>query len=1614
MKLNWLPMNYLDSDSLKLSELTLLDNNYNLLFVYSALNFEKLNNMLNDQLGLFEQNQCRQLFYELSFDLIKGIPEAKRMAMTASSHKELVFKLKETLKRKDYLHTGEPSFCKTAFLFTGLGSTYSGMGMKLYFKNFLFKKHVSNCFKILSDLGYQNSDKLFSSNLNLQSSAVMPALLALEYSLFKMWGNYGIRPDFVAGHSVGEFAAAAAAGVVSLEDGLYLMYEMGKLLDSVEEKGAMATVKADEKIVNEILLDNKNLVMAVKNHEESFVISGPEKDIFDLINTNELNIKLKKLNIPNAFHSPLTGRLNDKFYDLISSINLNEPHVPLISCVTGEKLTDEEAKNPLYWAKTLNRKIDLPKTFESLDKCGANTFLEIGPSPHLTGFGKLDKNIGSYRFTSSLIKGHDDVNRILNAAASLFNSGLNPDLEQLYSDFNIKLKNNLKYAVKTEESKLAGFYAVQEKAYNEFILSDWVLFIKNLINDVMDINIELNSNEPVISYGFDSLMAMELKNRLAKNPGINFSISALSPNSTIKFIAEKVSKAFKLQNINKFAQEIKPDIKSRHLPFGLTDVQHAYLIGRKDVFDLGNVSCHLYMEIDIEDCNFINAEKAVNKIIQRHDALRTIFRDDSTQIFLKEVPYYEIECKNLNGNGFCDHELIKTRETMSHQVLDEKTWPLFEIKASQFSGNKTRFHISFDLLIGDGMSLMVFAEELAKAYLDPGINFTPLNISFRDFVLFEKENQKTDLYLTDLDFWKNRIDRIPPGPELPLWVNPSNVSKPKFVRYNARFQKDKWYKIKELTKKYGISPSSFLVSIFSVVLNNYSSTDNFSINLTMFNRKSLHPDINKIAGDSTSIFLLPFDFKEKKRAKDFFEITQQNIYEALDHGQVSAVKVIQELRKIDGKSKDIVFPVVFTSMLPITSHKPKGFFPENIEIDVPYSIFQTPQVWIDHQVYEEAEELVFNWDVVEALFPENFISDMFSSYCRLLDDFSQKDFLWNAEFGFEINKAQRLTRDLVNSTEQPLSDELLHTMFVQQADKNPDKTAIITPDISITYKELYSSAFSLSKLLISYGASRNKLIGVVMEKGFEQVVSVLGILFSGAAYLPIDSNLPERRINRILKNSKAEIVLTDNPNINFRKDTSVIDFNIITFQDMDIRDFRPCQSIDDLCYVIYTSGSTGNPKGVMIDHKGAVNTIRDINTRFSVTENDTTICLAELGFDLSVYDIFGTLGAGGTLVIPSEDQKKDPSHWLDLVAENQVTIWNSVPAMMAMMLEYAGLKNKNILSSLRLIMLSGDKIIPSLINDIEHLAGNAEIISLGGATEASIWSIYFPLKELPENALSVPYGRPMSNQKFYVLNQFLENCPDFVTGEIYISGAGLSKGYLNDKEKTRNSFLTNYKTDEKLYKTGDIGYYMPDGNIEIIGRVDSQVKIRGHRIELEEIEVNLRKHPDVKDAVALVVNKTHLAVFYTFKEPPLPKEELTSFLNKTLPAYMVPEHYIHVLEFPLNRNGKVDRKAMADSFEFKKEKKEILTPGTELEKEVYEIFKTCLQADDFGTNENFFHLGGDSILAIRLINKINEKFISEITLKDLMNNPVINKLAELIEKKSAQSKKNFALEEGLI
>ena len=365
---------------------------------------------------------------------------------------------------------------------------------------------------------------------------------------------------------------------------------------------------------------------------------------------------------------------------------------------------------------------------------------------------------------------------------------------------------------------------------------------------------------------------------------------------------------------------------------------------------------------------------------------------------------------------------------------------------------------------------------------------------------------------------------------------------------------------------------------------------------------------------------------------------------------------------------------------------------------------------------------------------------------------------------------------------------MLHDLFERQVTGKPDHPAVISATGRLSYEQLSHRSNQTGRLLQKKGVKPNHLVAVVMEKGWEQVVAVLGILKSGAAYIPINPEIPGDRLNHILKDANVRFVLTQSwlkKKLGWPQSVECISINNLDFSERSSRIPNPAQNQTDLAYVIYTSGSTGVPKGVMIDHRGAVNTIVDINERFGIGAEDKVFALSDLSFDLSVFDIFGTLAAGATIVMPNSSGTKDPAHWLQLINREQVTVWNSVPALMGMLAAFVSGQTDLFSQALRLIMLSGDRIPCDLPEKIRTLFQNISLISLGGATEASIWSIIYPIENIDPNWESIPYGRPMKNQRFYVLNDAMENCPDWVQGQLYIGGAGLAKGYWKDEEKTK-------------------------------------------------------------------------------------------------------------------------------------------------------------------------------------------------------------------------------------
>jgi amino acid adenylation domain-containing protein len=990
--------------------------------------------------------------------------------------------------------------------------------------------------------------------------------------------------------------------------------------------------------------------------------------------------------------------------------------------------------------------------------------------------------------------------------------------------------------------------------------------IANIIAAVLGLK-QVGIHDNFFELGGHSLLATQVIARLQQTLNIELPLRSLLASPTVAGLSEALTSFTKTES-SVDLPTIVPNPQQLYQPFPLTDIQQAYWLGRNEAFELGNIAAHGYLELDCDRLNLTRLNLAWQKLILRHDMLRAVILPDGQQQILSTVPAYEIEVLDLQ-------DLEVMREQMSHEVLPAEQWPLFRIRATPIDEQRTRLHLSFDALIADAWSVFMLMREWLDLYNNSEFVLPPLQLSFRDYVLGESTLKNTPQYQRSQEYWFNRLDTLPPAPELPLAKNPNSITNPRFQRRSSQLSPEQWRKLQNRAQQFNLTPSGVLLAAFAEVLSQWSKNPKFTINLTLFKRLPLHPQVNEIMGDFTSLTLLEVDRSVSQSFSNHAQQLQQQLWQDLDHGYISGLQVQRELSR--QRQSYQFMPVIFTSTLGLESLGQDTSILSQLG-ELVYSISQTPQVWLDNQLREQNGTLIFNWDAVEELFPPGLLDEMFAAYCYLLQQLITSDAIWSKIQG----ELQQPT--IANYPTAPISEETLHSLFIKQVQIQADSPAVITPERTLTYQELYQRALQLGSQLRELGATSNNAIAIVMEKGWEQVVAVLGILISGAAYLPIDPELPAERQAYLLEQSEAKIVLTqswlDNSLERSENLTRIYIDSLTPLHPYTPTPLHP-QDPSALAYIIYTSGSTGLPKGVAIAHRGAVNTILDINRRFAVRSGDRILALSALNFDLSVYDIFGILAAGGTIVIPSAEQTKDPAHWLELIVSQQITLWNSVPALMQMLVEYLTNQPQQP-SSLRLALLSGDWLPLNLPNQIQKLWSNIQVVSLGGATEASIWSIYYPITQVDPNWKSIPYGKPLDNQQVYVFNHNLQQTPVWVTGQLYIGGVGLAKGYWKDAEKTNASFITHPVTKEKLYKTGDLGRYLPDGNIEFLGREDFQVKINGYRIELGEIEAILKQHPTVKEAVVTTVEQTQQLVAYIVSDAakqPLRERHITPTPN---------------------------------------------------------------------------------------------------------------------------------------
>ncbi|CCH32769.1 non-ribosomal peptide synthetase [Actinosynnema sp. NPDC047251] len=1043
--------------------------------------------------------------------------------------------------------------------------------------------------------------------------------------------------------------------------------------------------------------------------------------------------------------------------------------------------------------------------------------------------------------------------------------------------------------------------------------------------------------------------------------------------------------------------KVVPAPAELHEPFPLTDMQQAIFAGGRDAFEIGELSGNGYIEVDAVGLDLDRFTASWRQVIQRHAMLRAVVLPDGRNKILPEVPEYEIEVTDLRGRSEEEiaARMAELRLEMPREVFARDTWPLFRMRATLLDGDRTRLHLGSSLLVADSLSLMQIWRELSL--LNTGEQLPAIGLSTRDYVVAKTALKGTPVHERALDYWRRRLPTLPPPPELPIQVARTDgpmVSKALTARI---LEADSWARFKARVQESGLMPGVALLTAFCDVAALWSKTEEFSVNAPFWDRMPIHEDVDKIVGS----FALPNHLRVTSVPDSTFleraQRLQRQLIEDLEHCRyVSGVQVMRELAKAYGgtprRNTYVVFNSVEMSSLDISGLGELG-----------YTVSQTPQVYLEVRSAVRNGGLEFIWDVLDSVFPPGLAEDMLDAFVRHVRRLAEVPGSWEERSRrYLVPEAHRLTQAEANSTAAPVPEGLLHGQFEAQAADQPDRPAVVSAAGTITYGELDRHATRIGRWLRDQGVRPNTLVGVVMDKGWAQVPAVLGVLKSGAAYLPLDASLPRERLHRVLAAAGVGVVLTRqrvDRHVEWPENTRRLRVDTQLLTEVSEEPLEPVQREDDLAYVIFTSGSTGVPKGVMISHRSALNTIVDINRRFGIGPDDGVLGLSSLSFDLSVYDVFGTLAAGGRLVLPDESGLRDPAHWLDLIRDERVTVWNSVPGFMGLLVQYAEGVRAEVPASLRVAMLSGDWIPVTLPDRLRRLVPDVRVISLGGATEASIWSITHEVHRVDPDWTSIPYGKPLANQQVHVLDRDLDVRPLRVPGGLYIGGVGVADGYWRDEQATSAAFITHPRTGERLYRTGDIGRRLPDGSIEILGREDFQVKIGGYRIELGEIESTIREHPAVREAVVLAVDDggdgKRLVAYVVAAGGRKPETgELRTFVRDKLPEYMVPKTVVLRDELPLTANGKIDRDALAGA-----DVPQLdaaggpVAPRTPLEVELARHWCDVLGLEEVGVHDSFFELSDDSLQAVNLVSKISDTVGKQLGVRFLFAHPTIAELS---------------------
>jgi mycobactin phenyloxazoline synthetase len=1122
--------------------------------------------------------------------------------------------------------------------------------------------------------------------------------------------------------------------------------------------------------------------------------------------------------------------------------------------------------------------------------------------------------------------------------------------------------------------------------------------IRGEVAELLGVGVEaVDPESDLVSQGLDSIRMMALAGRW-RRLGFPVDFATLASAPTIEAWSGLMSAS------SDDAASIRPEgpepclSEPSHEPFPLAPMQHAMWVGRQDNQRLGGVAGHLYVEFDGGAIDPERLQAAATRLVLRHPMLRVQFLPDGTQRIrpLAECPTFPVTVHDLRDlePGVVDQRLADIRATKSCQQLDDA---VFELAVSLLAGQRARLHVDLDMQAADAMSYRTLMADLATFY--QGRQLPELGYSYPEYrrAIAGGESRQVPLREASRDWWAQRIPQLPDPPALPEVLG--QHSAPKSSR--------RWHWLHPTTRDAlfaaararGITPAMALAGSFANTLAVWSSSPRFLLNVPLFGRQPLHPDVDLLVGDFTSSLLLDIDLTHATSPAAGARAVQEAMRSAAAHADYSGLSVLRDLAR--HRCAQVLAPVVFTSALGLgelfRSDVIKAFGTPG------WIISQGPQVSLDAQVTEFDGGVLLNWDVREDVFPVGVIDAMFAHHIDELRRLASAD-EWDAPGPPALPAAQRAVRDKVNGRSTAPSGEALHDGFFRRAQQQPDAPAVFASSGDLTYAQLRDQALTLAAALRAKGIRPGDTVAVMGPKTAEQVPALLGILAAGGVYLPIGVDQPRDREERILQTGQVSLALVCGGQQLSLPMPALTIADVLHNAPVDVEIQPATTDPDELAYVLFTSGSTGEPKGVEVAHDAAMNTIEFIARHFEIGPTDRCLALSTLECDMSVLDIFATLRAGGAIVVVDEAQRRDPDAWARLINTHSVTVLNFLPGWLEMLVEIT--KNSaGWLSSLRVVPTGGDWVRPDLARLLRTQAPQLRFAGLGGATETAVHATICESADLPADWTALPYGTPLPNNACRVVNDMGGDCPDWVVGELWVSGRGIARGYRGRPDLTAERFVVHDA--RTWYRTGDLARYWPDGTLEFVGRADHRVKLSGYRVELGEVEAALRQVPGVAiGVVALVPTPSGadiLAAAVRADATQLTAQGVREAMAELVPAHMIPRQVSLLEHIPFTLGGKIDRRAVEGQLAVAVAglaKLAHRVPSTPLQSALAAIVGDVLGVEGVGVDDDFFALGGDSVLATQAVARIRAWLDApDVMVADIFAARTTSELADLLSRR---------------